>query len=224
MIPFATTEHLILRPWRPSDAASFFSLYNDQRVAHGIVLGYPVPWPEARWESILAALNRMLLLLVLEIKPEFMYMRRSDPEEIEDERDSEGEKREKRKIVGFVSLVLPEPKNRDTEFSIALAFAWWSLGLGTEVLTWLMRYNFDKLGMHRLTLHAFGDNERAVELYKHLGFVLEGTMREAVLHDNEWIDLVVMGILDREWEAVRRRPLDLAAFDDVIVQSVMRLI
>jgi len=223
MIPFATTQYLILRPWRESDKDSLLTLLNDQRVAHGVIQGPPVPAPDALWDTWKIALSKLFAAFILEIKPEFLYMRGNDPNELDDALEPEEQKREKRKFVGLVFLTQTEVKNKDTEFAIALAFAWWGKGLGTEVLQWLMRYNFEALGMHRLTLHALGDNPRAVELYKYLGFVEEGKLREAIYHETHWVDQYVMSILDREWKERNERELDTSTFHDVVVQAVLRI-
>ncbi|KZO94643.1 acyl-CoA N-acyltransferase [Calocera viscosa TUFC12733] len=222
MIPFATTQRLILRAWRDSDKDSIFTALNDPRVAHGIS-GELVPQSDTGWERLKIDLDKTFMVLVIEIKKEYLYMRGHDPNEIEDELEPEVERREKRKFVGMVTLDQTQAKNRNTELGIFLAFAWWSKGLGTEVLQWLLKYNFETLGMHRMTLHAYGDNMNAIELYKHLGYVEEGRMREAVTHEGAWIDVVIMSMLDREWQAAKTRPIDLSKFEDVVVSTIFRL-
>jgi len=225
MIPFGTTQHLLLRPFKDSDRPSLFNLINDQRVAHGNTLGYPVPISDAWWEQLKAEIQRLyMVVLVIEVKKEFLFMRGFDPyDRYEDESETDVERRERMKFVGYVCLQEHEAKNKDLELGISLAFAWWSHGLGTEVLQWLLRYNFETLGMHRMTLRVFGDNERAVELYKYLGFVEEGRMREAVSHEAGWIDFVMMSMLDREWHEKKERQPDTSTFDGVVINSVLRL-
>jgi RimJ/RimL family protein N-acetyltransferase len=43
-------------------------------------------------------------------------------------------------------------------------------------------------------------------VYDKVGFVYEGTMRDALLWDGEWIDADTMSILDREWAVHRGFP------------------
>ncbi|KZT60058.1 acyl-CoA N-acyltransferase [Calocera cornea HHB12733] len=199
MIPFATTKHLTLRAVRDSDKDAVFSLMNDQRVAFGNNEGWHVPVSDMMWEAAKPQLlQSQLLLAVVEIKREF---------------------------VGGLNLHLAQPKDRDTDLGISLAFAWWGKGLGTELLQWALEHNFTQLNMHRMSLGVFGDNERAIELYKYLGFVEEGRVREGRCREGgAWVDFVRMGMLDREWQARKDQLGSTAQFDDVVVSTVSSFI
>jgi len=167
-----------------------------------------------------ASFEQTLVVVVVEIKKEFLFMRGHDPEEMEDELESEISRREKRKFVGFTSLGQEEPKNREVSMGIALAFAWWGKGLGAELLQWLLQHTFEKLGMHRMSLSVHGDNDRAIELYKYLGFVEEGRTREVLARPDGRVDVVRMGMLGREWHARELKQGLISAFDDVVVSCV----
>ena len=77
-------------------------------------------------------------------------------------------------------------------------------GLGRKILEELMRIAFEELKAHRLFLDVFEDNARARHLYESLGFVYEGTLREAACRDGEYCTLRLMSLLDREYTA--RKP------------------
>jgi len=230
MIPFGTTEHLLLRPFRESDLPAHRALGNDLRVAQGLRSSDAVPLPPLSWADFRPLLEKTFLALVLEVKREYLYLRGDDPLEVEDESESESEeqRRERRKFVGVVSLDLGEEKHRDVSLGIGLAFAWWGKGLGTEVMRWLLGHTFNVLSMHRMSLNVFGDNERAIELYKYLGFVEEGRVREGLLRESGWVDLVHMGMLDREWHARKAALAEedelLSSFDHVVVACVSALL
>lgn len=85
--------------------------------------------------------------------------------------------------------------------SIAIAREFWGQGLGTEALRLLVQYAFMELNLHRLQLTVFDYNERAVAVYRKLGFQHEGTFREFMQRDGQWYDMHLMGLLRREWEA-----------------------
>jgi RimJ/RimL family protein N-acetyltransferase len=55
------------------------------------------------------------------------------------------------------------------------------------------------VGLHRVELDVYDFNTRARHIYEKLGFVLEGTKREALRFDDGWVDCHVMGLLAREW-------------------------
>lgn len=75
-------------------------------------------------------------------------------------------------------------------------------GLGRRILTEVIRLVFEDLHAHRLFLDVFDDNARARHLYESLGFVYEGTMRDAAQRDGAWHDLCLMSMLETEY---RRR-------------------
>jgi len=57
------------------------------------------------------------------------------------------------------------------------------------------------VGVHRIGLEVYDFNPRARHVYEKLGFVHEGTMRDAIRWDGQWVDRHVMGLLDRDWKA-----------------------
>jgi diamine N-acetyltransferase len=74
-------------------------------------------------------------------------------------------------------------------------------GLGRETLRLLKRIVFEDLRAHRLWLDVMAHNGRARHLYESEGFVLEGTMREAMRVDGRFVDLVLMSILEDEYRS-----------------------
>ena len=63
----------------------------------------------------------------------------------------------------------------------------------------LVTYAFDVLGMHRAELDVHATNARAIASYRKVGFTVEGTRREAHFKDGTFINVIQMGLLDREW-------------------------
>lgn len=76
-------------------------------------------------------------------------------------------------------------------------------GYGREAIDWALDWGFLRGGLHRIELEAASYNETALKLYRKLGFVEEGRAREAIRFERKWYDLVSMGILEQEWEALR---------------------
>jgi diamine N-acetyltransferase len=69
-------------------------------------------------------------------------------------------------------------------------------GLGSEAVQLLCRFGFDDLNLHRISLSVFKNNERAIGAYRKCGFVEEGVMREAAFIDGQWLDVILMGLLN----------------------------
>jgi RimJ/RimL family protein N-acetyltransferase len=56
------------------------------------------------------------------------------------------------------------------------------------------------VGVHRIELEVYDFNPRARHVYEKAGFVYEGTKRDTLHWDGEWIDCHVMGLLERDWK------------------------
>jgi diamine N-acetyltransferase len=78
-------------------------------------------------------------------------------------------------------------------------------GLGRRILNEVLRMAFEDLRAHRLFLDVYEDNARARHLYESLGFVYEGTMRDAAQRDGIWCDLRLMSMLETEYRASKSR-------------------
>jgi len=72
-------------------------------------------------------------------------------------------------------------------------------GTGRRFLEDLIRMVFEEFHAHRLFLDVFESNARARHLYESLGFVYEGTLREAALVDGEYHSLCLMSLLRGEY-------------------------
>lgn len=62
---------------------------------------------------------------------------------------------------------------------------------------------FDDLGLHKVTAEVLADNEVALKAQASAGFRREGYLREQAIKDGRFRDVVVLGILEREWRAGR---------------------
>lgn len=75
-------------------------------------------------------------------------------------------------------------------------------GLGRQVLRAILAAAFRDLAAHRLWLDVFADNTRARHLYRSVGFVEEGVLRESVKRNDEYRSLVVMSMLENEYRGL----------------------
>lgn len=98
--------------------------------------------------------------------------------------------------IGTIGLNHIDPKHRRAEFGILIGNAEArGKGLAFEASRLLLDYAFNKVGLHRVYLHAFADNEPALHLYRKIGFVQEGLLRQHVLKNGQYRDVVVMAFL-----------------------------
>lgn len=98
-------------------------------------------------------------------------------------------------LVGEVHLSNWDEGNRSCGFRTLLGAAGRGRGLGTEATRLIVEHGLRTMGMHRISLEVYDFNPRARRVYEKVGFVYEGTGREALLFDGEWIDVHYMAIL-----------------------------
>jgi len=72
--------------------------------------------------------------------------------------------------------------------------------MGTEALELWINYLFSNSNIHRLSLDTCSFNKRMIHVAKKVGFICEGTEREVIKWQGEWIDSVHFGVLRKEWE------------------------
>lgn len=106
------------------------------------------------------------------------------------------------RLIGDIGFFNIEWTNRCAEFGIAIADkSVWNKGYGTESVQLLLRHGFETLNLHRIYLRVYSTNPRARRSYEKAGFVLEGTMREAVYRQGRYADIHIMSVLRPEWDA-----------------------
>ena len=71
-------------------------------------------------------------------------------------------------------------------------------GVGYEAYRLFLPMVFRMYNLHKVTLEVLSTNERAISLYRKLGFVTEGVKRQEVLKKDGYIDSVIMSLLKSE--------------------------
>lgn len=93
-----------------------------------------------------------------------------------------------------------DPDNHSCNIRIALDSGSRDRGLGTEAMRLAIDYVFETLPIHRLELSVYAFNDRAIAVYRKLGFHHEGVERDALYWDGRYHDSVTMSILRTDWE------------------------
>lgn len=76
-------------------------------------------------------------------------------------------------------------------------------GLGTEAIRAVAEFAFDTLRLHKLSMRVLAFNIRAIRAYERIGFIREGLERESALIGGAWHDDVIVGLLKRDFDALR---------------------
>jgi RimJ/RimL family protein N-acetyltransferase len=103
-------------------------------------------------------------------------------------------------LIGNCGLHRLDWRNRSAIFGIGIGDqAYWGKGYGTDATRVLMGYAFDELNLNRVELEVFDFNTRAQRAYEKVGFVHEGTRRQALFREGAYHDCHVMGLLRDDW-------------------------
>jgi RimJ/RimL family protein N-acetyltransferase len=176
--PVLTGDKTVLRPFTEADAEGMAEIIDDPEVRRftGAPAQEPTPQVLRSW-----------------------YGSRSEQP---DRLDLAVTDRATGELVGEVVLYEWDPAARSCTFRTLIGPRGRGRGLGTEATRLIVGYGFERLGMHRIALEAYGYNARALRVYEKVGFTVEGIRREVEFRDGEWVDEVLMAILDREWAAL----------------------
>ncbi|MGS0686940.1 GNAT family N-acetyltransferase [Nakamurella sp. GG22] len=97
-------------------------------------------------------------------------------------------------FLGELAITELDPDNLSCGFRIALRTSVAGRGFGTDATRLILDHVFS-LGIHRVELEVYSFNPRARRVYEKVGFIREGTLRQALRWEGRWIDADVMAVL-----------------------------
>lgn len=168
-----STERLLLRKFKLSDAKGFSTLLEDKEVA-ATTLMLPFPCNTEEAEKI--------ILQYQEEQKHQKSMRWAIT--------SSGEN----KIIGAIRLV-PNTKFNSAELGFWIGKKYWRQGYAHEAASRVIKYGIHELGLNRIDAHAMAENESSLGLLEKLGFIKEGYHPELVIKWGEYKDVVTFGLL-----------------------------
>ena len=87
----------------------------------------------------------------------------------------------------------------------------WHHHFGTSGLIGLLDHAFGPLGLHRVWVDVPEYNEPGMQMVQHIGFVVEGHLRQTHRKNDEWFDSSVLGLLAEEYPRRRARLMSTVA-------------
>ncbi len=107
-------------------------------------------------------------------------------------------------LIGTISLFNFNHIIRKAELGIAIySQENWGKGYGTDALNILLKFGFDYLNLHKIVLHTYSYNERAISAYKKVGFKEMGRMRDERFWNGKYYDAIYMEVLENEWRQLK---------------------
>ncbi|MGX7825276.1 GNAT family N-acetyltransferase [Actinokineospora sp. 24-640] len=164
-----------LRALEPEDADTVWRWHNDPEAMRWLDGSYPEPLAaiRKRWEERPANSFERTLFGI---------------ETIADTR-----------FIGIIVLRDATPEHARAELDIYIGEKdCWDGGHGTEAMRLMCRFGFNFMRLHAIELTVVAENERARHVYRKIGFVEEGRLREAFRLDGNWHDVIVMSLLEGE--------------------------
>ena len=107
-------------------------------------------------------------------------------------------------MVGLVELVEIDYIHRRTEFQIIIDPNYQGHGYAAEATRLAMDYAFSVLNMHKLYLVVDKENEKAVHVYKKVGFMVEGELLDEFFVDGNYHNAIRMCMFQKEYFRVKR--------------------
>lgn len=72
-------------------------------------------------------------------------------------------------------------------------------GFGTKAMQYLIKYGFTTLKLHKINSGVFSENAPAINLYKKLGFGVEGILKDEVYFAGRYHDQILMSIFNTKY-------------------------
>jgi len=173
-------ERIRLRALEKEDLPNFVEWLNDPEVRENLFANHPMSMAEEeQWFENMLKQPRYERPLCIEVKIEDGWH-----------------------LIGNLSLMDISNTNRNAELGIMIGDkSHWNQGYGTEAIRLLIDHAFNQLNLHRVFLRVYDTNPRGIRCYEKVGFQHEGTQREAIYKDGNYIDMHMMSILRTEWKA-----------------------
>jgi RimJ/RimL family protein N-acetyltransferase len=111
--------------------------------------------------------------------------------------------------IGLIVLRVERPESRSVELSLLVDADYWGEGFGLDMMQTVLEACFGGWGVHRIGVRVEAGNERALALYRRLGFKEEGRLRQAAFRDGRHEDVLLFGQLAAEWSADVDQPRSL---------------
>ncbi|RSK28886.1 N-acetyltransferase [Bacillus sp. HMF5848] len=104
------------------------------------------------------------------------------------------------KIIGTASYNSLDWRNKIVYIGYWLAPDYQGQGIMTKVVKALTTYAFEELQFNRVDIRAATSNVKSRSIPERLGFIYEGTVRDAEWLYDHYVDHAIYGVLARDWQ------------------------
>ena len=179
-LPVLSSERVVLRELRASDAASLFALLTTEEVARFIS---PPPTSVEGFEKFIAWTLRQRTAGTFACFA--VTVAGYDT------------------AVGIFQVRSLESGFGTAEWGFAIGSDFWGTGVFQEGAKMVLDFAFDTIGVHRLEARAAVKNGRGNGALQKMGAVQECILRKSFLKNGEYLDQVLYAMLDMDWRGSR---------------------
>ena len=106
--------------------------------------------------------------------------------------------------VGVANLYAINQRNRSAYWAFYLGEEnLHGSGIGAKVELAVLEYVFEELKLNKLSCEVFVTNEKVVAMHEKFGFRREAYFRQHIYKNKQFVDVVGLAMLRREWQQVR---------------------
>lgn len=100
---------------------------------------------------------------------------------------------------GILNISDIDKKNNKCEWGFYIGANDAPNGMGTILGYISLNYIFRELSMRKLTAKVLSTNHISISFHKKLGFFKEGVLRKHIIKDDFYIDILLFGLFNEEW-------------------------
>lgn len=104
------------------------------------------------------------------------------------------------KLVGVIGTHKINWMNRSVELGYWITQEHQGKGIVSDACRLVITHMFRQMDLHRVQIRCATGNTKSCAIPRRLGFVHEGTVREAEIVNGTYFDLHIFGMLQRDWQ------------------------
>lgn len=178
MVHHLTTDRLLLRPYKRTDACRVQALAGEREVAE-TTLAIPHPYSIEAAESWIE--NHAKLIENGEAYPFAMVLRDDNL------------------LIGTMTIRTDYQHNKG-ELAYWVGKDYWGQGYATEAAKRITQFGFDELTLNRVFAQAMSRNKGSTKVMEKVGMSYEGTLKQELFHWGKYEDVDVYGLLRSAYE------------------------
>ena len=103
-------------------------------------------------------------------------------------------------LIGNCGIRRESDNHWEADLGYELSPEYWGRGYATEAAFAMLNFEFQKLGLHRISSWCMADISASEKVLEKIGIRLEGRLRENENFKRRRSDTLLYGALENEWE------------------------